>query len=61
MGWIQLAVLVFTFTIKLFDLWQEKDKEKAKLKREVLEDGLKALETNDASGVVRFFGRVNRM
>ena len=57
---IQLIVLVFTFGIKLFDLWNEKDKELAAKKKRILNDGLKALENNDLSGINKFFDRINR-
>ena len=58
---IQLIVLVLTFASKIFDLWREKDKERAKKLRQELTNGLKAAEKSDRSGVTAFFDNVNRL
>lgn len=58
MGWVQLATIIFTFALKILDLWNEKDKKDAEDKKKLLQEGLDALEKNDASALTRWLDRV---
>lgn len=61
---MQIVALILTllqFAIKVFDLWREKDKEKAQAKKELLHDGLEAIKESDISSLNATIDKLNRL